>query len=798
MNQIASKLEAALEYQRRGFSVIPLKPQSKVPIEGFSWTQYQKERAMPDEIKNWFNRSPDINIGIVCGAVSGGLICLDVDPRNGGDKALAGKHLPITPTSKTGGNGLHYYFSSSTKIMSRKLAPGLDLQAEGKYVVAPPSVHPSGQPYEWMEDFGLSLELARIPDWMTNMGRDAKRVATLHADQVDISNAICTLIKPYWKQGARNDLVLGLAGYLGKAHWTCDQTVQLVSGLAGDDEELASRNLNIRRTYERLSKGEEVQGYNLLGKILPRPILKALAALVEENAPSRHRQNKATELVEIASEFNLFHDSHGNSFAAFEVKDHREIWPVNSSVFHEWIAGEYYQQAGTVPDSTAVQAALYVISGKARYGGRTHVLHNRVAEHEGAIYYDLADEKWRAIKITPDGYELVERPPILFRRHAQQRAQVEPKDGGSLQDLMQYLNINSQEDTVLLLAYIVACLVPDISHPILVFAGEQGSAKSTQHRIIRRLLDPSSIELLSLPDQPRELAQLLEHHWIAFFDNQSGLSSSNSNMLCRAVTGESFVKRKLFSDEDDIVFSYRRCIGLNGINVVAQRPDLLERTLLFKLARISPDRMSEERKLLDEFEAMKPRLFGAVLWALSVAMRLKQDVQLRSLNRLADFTIWACAAAQALGYSPALFHRAYAASLNLQNEEALSGDPVAGVLISFMRGKDHWRGTASSLLQELRSVADEEGVNTRSKYWPGAAHALTRRLNVSKTNLRNSGIEVDTDLPRRQIALSKTSGNTVNSVQSVQLESNDGSTGDSSATHALHAISDTPVPGIDN
>lgn len=105
-------------------------------------------------ILKWWGEWPDANVGILTGAESG-LVVLDVDPRNGGNDTLAEWEereglLPPTLTVTTGGGGWHFYYPHPGGVVRcRKLGAGLDLKADGGYVVAPPSLHASGSPYSW-------------------------------------------------------------------------------------------------------------------------------------------------------------------------------------------------------------------------------------------------------------------------------------------------------------------------------------------------------------------------------------------------------------------------------------------------------------------------------------------------------------------------------------------------------------------------------------------------------------------------------------------------------------------------
>ena len=109
----------------------------------------------PTEVRRIWGRTPRANIGIATGA--SGLVVLDIDPRNGGDGALAGlEHhhgrLPDTCRALTGGGGVHYVYcrpEGAPKVKGAPLARGVDVKADGGYIVAAPSGHISGKRYAW-------------------------------------------------------------------------------------------------------------------------------------------------------------------------------------------------------------------------------------------------------------------------------------------------------------------------------------------------------------------------------------------------------------------------------------------------------------------------------------------------------------------------------------------------------------------------------------------------------------------------------------------------------------------------
>ena len=164
-------LNAALEYARRGWPVFPCEGKKPLTAHGF-----QDASANALRIRYWWRRWPRANIGIPTGAKT--FTVLDVDGRNGGDDTLhelIAEHgdLPTTPHVITGSGGSHYWYRSpAVAITSRAgaLGPGLDVKADGGYVIVPPSVHPNtGAEYAWDAFAHVDdVALAEMPEWMVD------------------------------------------------------------------------------------------------------------------------------------------------------------------------------------------------------------------------------------------------------------------------------------------------------------------------------------------------------------------------------------------------------------------------------------------------------------------------------------------------------------------------------------------------------------------------------------------------------------------------------------------------------
>lgn len=148
-------LDHALAYAAAGLPVLALRPRMKEPA-----TTHGKDDATTDAdtITRWWNHQPHSNIGL---RPCPGMIVVDIDPRNGGDLSLR-HQLPETWTAETGSGGLHIWLRAPGNRWRSTLAEGVDLKTSTGYLVAPPSVHPNGNAYRWLN----RAPIAYAPAWL--------------------------------------------------------------------------------------------------------------------------------------------------------------------------------------------------------------------------------------------------------------------------------------------------------------------------------------------------------------------------------------------------------------------------------------------------------------------------------------------------------------------------------------------------------------------------------------------------------------------------------------------------------
>ena len=142
---------------------------------------------------------------------------------------------------------------------------------------------------------------------------------------------------------------------------------------------------------------------------------------------------------------------------------------------------------------TALEDKRRTLLGEAQFAGDEHKVFNRLGEQGLSIYLDLGTKDWKAVAVDAAGWQILDRPPIRFQRSKSMKALPIPTSGlGGIELLRPFLNVASKADFKMLVAWLIGCLHPRGSYPILILTGEQGSSKSTTARVLRSLIDPAN------------------------------------------------------------------------------------------------------------------------------------------------------------------------------------------------------------------------------------------------------------------------------------------------------------------
>ena len=239
----------------------------------------------------------------------------------------------------------------------------------------------------------------------------------------------------------------------------------------------------------------------------------------------------------------------GRFYAEVPVDDRHEIYGLNSSAFRDWLIIRCLAERGAAPSGSVVGRVLALLETKARCEGTMPGLHVRVGRESAAggaeFYVDLANASGQAAKISAGDWVVVDQAPARFRRPAGLLPLPNPVRGGSIERLRPYVNL-TEPDFRLLIGWMAAALRPEGPYPILAIHGEQGSAKSTLAKIIRKLIDPQQSPVLAVPGGVRDLIVSAVNGWLLAYDNISTVRDWLSDGLCRLATGGGFAGRALF------------------------------------------------------------------------------------------------------------------------------------------------------------------------------------------------------------------------------------------------------------
>jgi hypothetical protein len=272
--------------------------------------------------------------------------------------------------------------------------------------------------------------------------------------------------------------------------------------------------------------------------------------------------------------------------------------------------------------------------------------------------------------------------------------------------------------------------------------------------MIRLLVDPSTVPVRSAPKEERDLMVGAKNNWLLAFDNLSYIPESLSDALCRLSTGGGQASRELYKNGDEFVFDVMRPVVMNGIEELATRPDLADRTLSIFLPPIKDDERKDEKSLYAEYQAVLPRVLGAIFDAVSVAIKNLPNTHMEKLPRMADAAKFVTAAEEALGWERGRYLQTYDLYQKTAKINGLEASNVGTAILILMETIPLWEGTASQLLERLHELLPEP---ISRKKFPSSSRSMSSQLRRIQPNLKEAGIEVEMPegtrrLPNGQVA----------------------------------------------
>lgn len=353
------------------------------------------------------------------------------------------------------------------------------------------------------------------------------------------------------------------------------------------------------------------------------------------------RASQFEKLVENAeSETALWTTPNGESFATIDRGTWQEHWPVDSQYFGDWLAEHYRDITGNIAKEDSLQNAQKTLLRSCRATQEQHEAPVRVGYNaaENAVYVDLCDTQWRAVRITADGWQTVAKPKVRFRRNpAFLKELPEPQSGGHWDQLRPLVNVIDDE-WPLYLAALLGFFLPKGTYPIVCITGPQDSGKTSITKLTQSLVDPRHDEASTGIPKMDDLLKLAEVGYLQAYNNASRITSTESDRLCTLVEGTCEVARTLYTNKDLTQTRAKKPVLINGIGLSSERGDVLTRTLQFNLEP-REDRLGEQ-KFVEQCDKVRPLILGCLYDSIACALKNWQDVNIDNPPRLVDLAKW--------------------------------------------------------------------------------------------------------------------------------------------------------------
>ncbi len=466
----------------------------------------------------------------------------------------------------------------------------------------------------------------------------------------------------------------------------------------------------------------------------------------------KKKQTIAEKLVEIGEDADfveLFKTPGGEPHADVTVKGRRETHPVRSKGFRGYLRHEFWRRHKGGVNNEAMTQAVETLCAKAVYEGATHSVHLRFAHYEGGICFDLGDDDWGAVLITPGKWKYVAEPPVRFIRKPHmlpmpRPVKVSPDELSGLGGLCKFLNIEEGSDEyTILCGWLFSAYRGKGPYIIMPIGGEAGSAKSDAAQLVRSLVDPCVGGLSGPPKSDDDLFVQAKNQYVLAFDNLSHISAEMADSVCRLATGGGHVKRTLYTDDDQSVFDGARPIIMTSIVSVATRSDLASRSTPIMLSEIPPEKRRPQEDVYAGFDKLRPRIIGAICDIVAYGLTQIDNIRPNYLPRMADAAKWVMAC-EGLIWEAGSYMGAFEASQADAADNVLDGSLVWRELKSFLFDDDgkwraDWQGPMSDLLERLESHTKDMNLKRRAE-WPKSARGLTGSIQRLLAPMRQKGV----------------------------------------------------------
>lgn len=451
---------------------------------------------------------------------------------------------------------------------------------------------------------------------------------------------------------------------------------------------------------------------------------------------------------------SYFKNYQGNSYVSLLEKENERTLRIDSSELDNYVV-KTFRSFGFKwgANKNLILRIKDEMLALAIVGDRKEDVNIRVAGNTKGIIIDRGIISKEMIQIQPGREpQLISKSEFKFIRPSKQQELPRPIfkefDFTYFQSLF---NFSDKNDALLLLVYILKSIVPNSGPcPILILEGPQGSGKTTATEMIGKFIDPTDPSLFAPPKNEEDIKIHANSSWLLTYDNLSYLTGNLTDAFCRVSTGGGMSSRKLYSNDEQMVYSIQRPVVFNGIEELGERPDFLDRAIVLYTKPISENSRKFSDGVWDPFNRGYASLLGGVYKLLSEVLLILPSIEANSLPRMADYAKFGIALEQVLKIPSGTFLNV----LNEHNKEKLHKSFNTDVMCNFIEyvidedrcyGDKHFIGTALDLLGKVDGFCKKYNVSRACM--PNNPKNLKGRLSRIKPVLIAMGIEYQ-DLPR--------------------------------------------------
>jgi hypothetical protein len=447
------------------------------------------------------------------------------------------------------------------------------------------------------------------------------------------------------------------------------------------------------------------------------------------------QKSLATKAIDLIINCTLVHNQQNEPYAIVEINGVRQVHSVTSKGFSQFIASKYYAAKKAPLPEASIKTVVSTLSGKALFDGKSVEIYTRIAKTEDGYWLDLCNDKWEAVLVTNDGWQVLAGNAVpLFQRSQSMKSIPTPKAGGSLEALWQLVNI-PPEHQLMVVAWLLECLRSDTPHVVMELVGEQGSAKSTTQKLLKMLIDPCAANLKANPKKVEDVWVGATNCHLVSFENISHLTPEYQDALCVLSTGGAHATRTLYTNQEETVIELRKPIILNGISVNVTAQDLLDRSIHIELPPVN--KRLQSRTLEEEFDYHYPHIVGALMDQFVRALNQLVTIEIVDADkpRMVDFAYLGEALFQANGLEAGAFVASYQVMRKKGVHRTIESSPVGVALLLYLDlNPNGWNGKLQDLLALLPKPSGETN-------WPKSGKGLGDILRRLAPALRTLGYD---------------------------------------------------------